>query len=62
MAVTTFKFNIGQDVWVKPLDLKGRVFACCDRGGGIHEYRIIWWSDGKRNDEWLYEYELGEVV
>ena len=53
-----FTFRIGQDVTIKALELTGRVFARCDRGNGLHDYRVIWWADSKRNDEWLYENEL----
>lgn len=54
-----FAFRVGQDVAINALELTGKIFARCDRGHGLHDYRVIWWSDSKRNDEWLYEHELG---
>lgn len=55
-----FDFSIGQDVWVKPLELQCRIMARCDRGG-YHEYRVIYWAEGTRRDEWLLAHELGET-
>lgn len=52
-----FRFKVGQSVMVAALQQPGKVFARCDRGNA-HDYRVIWWHDGKRNDEWLYEHEL----
>lgn len=53
-----FDFENGEDVVIEALDLPARIFARCDRGGGLHDYRVVWWADGKRHDEWLYSYEL----
>lgn len=61
MSAVTFKYDIGQDVYITSLHLPGRVFARCDRGHGVHDYRVVWWAESKRNDEWLYEHELGAV-
>jgi hypothetical protein len=52
-----FQFSIGQDVTIAALKLKGRIFARCDRGLWL-EYRVIYWADSKRCDEWLCEHEL----
>lgn len=57
----TFRFRLQQDVQIVPLKLTGRVFARCDRGAGLSDYRVVYWSEGKRYDEWLYEHELTEV-
>lgn len=53
-----FAFSLGQEVRIRALGLSGTVMARMDRAGDIFEFRVIWWSDGKRNDEWLYENEL----
>jgi hypothetical protein len=58
--VVVFRFKLNQDVKIRPLDLPGRILARCDRGLW-HEYRIIYWNESKRYDEWLCEYELTEV-
>lgn len=55
-----FRFTIFQDVTIVAMKIEGRVLARCDRGGDLHDYRIVYWAEGKRNDEWLYEFELTE--
>jgi len=57
-GAVSFKFGIHEDVNIAPLSLTGRVLARCDRGAGVRDYRVVWCSDSKRNDEWLYEHEL----
>jgi hypothetical protein len=56
----SFRFRLNQDVLIVPLKLTGRVFAQCRRGEGFHEYRVIYWAEGKREDQWLFEHELTE--
>ncbi len=57
-----FRFALNQDVLILPLKpLRGRVFARCERGEGVVEYRVIYWAENKREDQWLYEHELAEV-
>lgn len=58
MTSVKFKYEIHQDVLIEPLELPGKIFARCDRGNNVRDYRIVWWANGKRNDEWLYEHEL----
>lgn len=53
----TFVFSINQTVTINALGLKGLVLARCDRGP-YREYRVIWWSEGQRKDDWLLESEL----
>jgi hypothetical protein len=53
-----FKFHIGESVFIKALEtIKGTVLARCDRGN-FKDYRIIYWYNGTRHDEWLLENEL----
>jgi hypothetical protein len=53
-----FKFMVGQEVFIKPLEtIQGVVYARCDRGN-FKDYRIVYWFNGARHDEWLYENEL----
>lgn len=56
-----FTYNIGQDVRIVALMLPGRVMARCDRGHGLHEYRVVYWANSERCDVWLYDYELEPV-
>lgn len=55
-----FKFDIKQDVQIIALKLPAKVMARCDRGNDIRDYRIVYWSDGKRYDEWVFEHEIKE--
>lgn len=57
----TFRFRRGEDVLIVPLKLKARVLARCDRAEGLQDYRVVYWSEGKRCDEWLYEHELSDI-
>ena len=52
-----FTFRIGQKITVIPLQLPGVVLGRADRGAW-REYRIVYWSDGKRYDDWLLEEEI----
>lgn len=54
-----FRFWINQDVLIVPMDITGRVLARCDRGN-FHEYRVVYWAESKRSDDWLCEFELSE--
>lgn len=56
-----FDFALQQEVVVLPLKVNGRVLARCDRGHGFLEYRVVYWYDGKRCDEWLLACELKGV-
>ena len=56
----TFLFQIQQDVTIVALGLVGCVTEL-SWNGRMRQYRVTWWSDGKRNDEWLYDHELAAV-
>lgn len=53
-----FKFRIKQDVEIISLKIPAKIFARCDRGDEIKDYRIVYWYDGKRYDEWVFEHEI----
>lgn len=53
-----FAFEINQVVTVKALDLQGMVVQRCDRGAGQHDYQVVFWADGKRTVEWMFEWEI----
>ena len=55
-----FKFSIKEDVKIIALNLPAKVMARCDRGNDIRDYRLIFWSEGKRYDEWVFEHEIQE--
>ena len=52
-----FKYSIMQMALIVSINSQATILARADRGTH-HEYRCIWWSDGKRNDDWLIESEL----
>jgi hypothetical protein len=52
-----FLFDIGQAVTISPLKVPGTVLARCDRGQ-YREYRVVYWAESSRRDEWLLESEL----
>lgn len=61
MSTVRFRFDIRDTVVVLPLNITGVVYARCDRGNGIHDYRVVFWYDGQRRDDWLYDIELGKA-
>lgn len=53
-----FAFNIGDEVVIADaLDIKGRVVACDYDVLGIR-YNVVWWQDGRRQSEWLNDWEI----
>lgn len=59
--VVRFRFKMEQDVKIVPLKLIGRVMGRSERSPGLHDYRVIYWADSKRHDEWLYDHELDDA-
>ena len=51
-----FQFALGQVVLL-PTDNEGVVVAQTHKGN-VCTYEVIWWSESKRQDEWLREHEL----
>ena len=58
MSKFEFDFAINQAVKIVPLGLTGVVTQRCDRGAGQHDYQVVFWSESKRNVEWLLPFEL----
>lgn len=56
-----FTYEINQAVRIVPLSLDGVVTQRCDRGANQHDYQVVFWSDGKRNVEWLLPHELKSI-
>lgn len=52
-----FRYSVHQEVLIAPLNVRGKIFARCDRGDA-HDYRVVYYYDGQRRDDWLYEFEL----
>ena len=51
-----FRFALGQRVLV-PTDNSGTVIARTENKFGT-SYHVVWWCESKRNDEWLFDFEL----
>lgn len=56
--MTVFDFALMQDVRIRDMGVCGTVLARMERPGDVFEYRVIWWQESKRNDEWLLGFEL----
>jgi ribosomal protein S4E len=57
--VIPFKHNIQETVFIKAIEVVGRVDAVSmDERGEM--YRVVYWNDGQRNAVWMYDWELEE--
>lgn len=52
-----FDYSIGQQVKVKAVEMLGRVDSLSLDNNG-KTYRVVYWSDGIRNQVWLYDWEI----
>lgn len=53
-----FTFDVGAAVTISEAKIHctiDRVAVGFDR---VHEYRVLYWHDGQRKNEWVYEHEL----
>ena len=57
-----FKFRLGQTVKVTAMDLTGTIVSRCEKHRNNHTYMVIYYANGDRRDEWMYEFELEEEV
>jgi hypothetical protein len=55
-----FKFEIEEEVKLKDIDMKGRVEAQLNNINGV-QYGIVYWNNGARYSEYLYEWELEKM-
>ena len=60
MSATTvqFAFGIPEQVTVTAVAAKGMVTGLEAGMRGAKRYHVVWWLDGKRNEEWLWENEI----
>ena len=60
MSATTvhFAFGVPERVIVNEVGAKGVVTGLEAGMRGAKRYRVVWWLDGKRNEEWLWESEI----
>lgn len=59
-ATYEFKFHVGQELRLREIDVPARVDAVMVSGEAT-EYRVVYWWDGARRSQWVYEHELREV-
>ena len=52
-----FRYIIDQQVHLVELNRDGRVNGQCVRQWGI-TYSVVYWYDGKRYEEWVYDHEI----
>jgi hypothetical protein len=52
-----YKFDVEDGVTILAIDHVGTVDAVMSSIRG-NEYRIVWWNNGERYTEWMYEREL----
>jgi hypothetical protein len=61
MKTIKFAHDIGERVYV----LQAQDIIGCVSGMSINVngdmYRVIWWQDGKRQDEWLFGWEIATM-
>lgn len=53
-----FQFYCFQEVTIKAVEAKGFVHSRMNNATDINEYKVSFWMDGKRNDDWFFEFEL----
>ena len=53
----SFDYNIGDEVNIIDLRLKGRITGLCSDING-KQYRTVYYCDGSRRNEWLFSFEI----
>ncbi len=53
----TYAYSIGSRVVIAETGHPGVITGLMTESAGS-AYRIVWWNNGERKQEWLYEYEL----
>ena len=58
MPSIDFAYSMGERVVVTEAKIEGTVDRVAFGPEYGHEYRIIFWHEGSRRNEWVYEHEL----
>jgi hypothetical protein len=53
--------KLGSKVLMKEIAVSCTVVAVMQRLGNIPQYECVFWMNGLRKTEWLYEYELQSI-
>jgi hypothetical protein len=52
-----YAYAIGDHVRICATEHPGQVTGLLTDSNGP-QYRVVWWNNGERKQEWLYEYEV----
>ena len=55
--VVEFDYDIGEEVGIRDINRTGRIDAMKREKRGFM-YRVVYWNDGERRVDWLYDWEL----
>ena len=57
MKTYKFKYDLGQKVKIKNIDVFGQIDSIqIDSGGEM--YRVVYWINGERKTTWVYEWGI----
>lgn len=56
-CTVAFAFDIGDPVSIIATEHPGIVTGMLQEKAGP-QYRVVWWNNGERKNEWLFEFEL----
>ncbi len=60
MVSHSFEYDLGQKVLIKEINRPGFINALLLNSSGT-QYRVIYWDNCSRKDEWLYSCEIKNV-
>lgn len=53
-----FEFRNLQQVRIRDIDARGFVFSRIANAENQNEFKVRYWMDGKRSEDWFYAFEL----
>ena len=48
----------GTRVTILGTEIKALIIGVCARGNDYINYEIVWWANGDRKTEWVYNFEI----
>ncbi len=57
MITIQFKYRIGDEIKIIDIETEGRIASQLNDING-KQYKVIYWNDGLRKEEWMYDWEL----
>jgi len=60
MITIQSKFDLKQKIYITDLELQGTVVSM---SWGIHgmQYQVVYYCDGERHIEWVFDFEIEEI-